>query len=281
MPKATVLVQGASRGIGLEFVRALLKREKPTHVIATCRNIRMAERLTNLQKDHQPDDSLHRLDVIQLDVRHHDEFDNFSNSVETCLNDLKHDRGLDMLINCGHIYHPSNRVETNLNDVLGIDLNDVYQVNVVGPLLITKILMKYLKKGCSRFGNTSNGSYASIILNISAELASIKNNQVGGWYAYRLSKCALNMATKNLAIEFGDRSQGVSHLDKSDKPLLCVAMHPGIVNSEMIHAYKELLPNAHFETKENAVKKMLKTIDRLSLKDNGKYLDFDGNETNY
>ena len=41
MPKATVLIQGASRGIGLEFVRQLLKRKTPTHVIATCSKCRV------------------------------------------------------------------------------------------------------------------------------------------------------------------------------------------------------------------------------------------------
>ena len=101
MPKATVLIQGASRGIGLEFVRQLLKRKTPTHVIATsqtpCDN-----RLPNLQQEYL-NHSLHRLDVLELDVRHHDQFDTFGQQVEQCLNELKRDRGLDMLINCAHI----------------------------------------------------------------------------------------------------------------------------------------------------------------------------------
>jgi hypothetical protein len=45
----------------------------------------------------------HRLDVLELDVRHQDQFDTFGKEVEQCLNDLKHERGLDMLINCAHI----------------------------------------------------------------------------------------------------------------------------------------------------------------------------------
>lgn len=177
--------------------------------------------------------------------------------------------------------HPSNRVETSLNDVLSIDLNDVYQVNVVGPLLVTKILLKFLKRGRHSFGSPSaSGPYSSLIVNISAELASINNNNVGGWYAYRLSKCALNMATKNLALEFGRPAMGensICGLEKDEKPLLFVAMSPGIVNTQMMHEYKKLFPkDAHFLTKAESVKRMLNAIDKLSLEDNGKFLDFNG-----
>jgi NAD(P)-dependent dehydrogenase (short-subunit alcohol dehydrogenase family) len=101
MPKATVLIQGASSGVGLEFVRQLLKRQTPTHVIATCQKA-ADDRLAALQKEHVTN-SIHRLDILELDVRHQDQFDTFGEEVEQCLNELKRERGLDMLINCAHI----------------------------------------------------------------------------------------------------------------------------------------------------------------------------------
>ena len=101
MPKSTVLVQGASSGIGLEFVRQLLKRTNPTHVIATYQKM-ADDRLTNIHKEYTKH-SLHRLDLLELDVRHQDQFDTFGQQVDQCLNDLKRERGLDMLINCAHI----------------------------------------------------------------------------------------------------------------------------------------------------------------------------------
>ncbi|CAF0763433.1 unnamed protein product [Adineta steineri] len=284
MPKATVLIQGASSGIGLEFVRQLLKRKTPTHVIATSQKL-AEDRLADLQKEYLRH-SLHRLDVLELDVRHQDQFDTFGEQVEQCLNDLKRERGLDMLINCAHIWHPSNRVETSLQDVLSIDLNDVYQVNVVGPILVTKILLNALKRGRSSFGNpATNAPYSSLVVNISAELASIQNNRVGGWYAYRLSKCALNMATKNLALEFGRQpldENSICGLKKDEKPLLFVAMSPGVVNTQMMHEYKKLFPkDAHFLTKTQSVERMLASIDKLSLEDNGAFLDFNGKSIPY
>jgi NAD(P)-dependent dehydrogenase (short-subunit alcohol dehydrogenase family) len=102
MPKATVLVQGASSGIGLEFVRQLLQRKTPTHVIATAQK-NADDRLAALQTDQLKGGTQHRLDVLELDVRHHDQFDQFGEEVQQCLNGLKQQRGLDMLINCAHI----------------------------------------------------------------------------------------------------------------------------------------------------------------------------------
>ena len=170
--------------------------------------------------------------------------------------------------------------------MLSIDLNDVYQVNVVGPILVTKILLNALKRGRSSFGRPSeSGRYSSLIVNVSAKLASINNNNVGGWYAYRLSKCALNMATKNLALEFGRQptdANSICGLKKDENPLLFVAMSPGIVNTQMMHEYKKLFPkDAHFLTKAESVRRMLNTIDKLSLEDNGKFLDFHGNPIPY
>jgi len=66
------------------------------------------------------------------------------------------------------------------------------------------------------------------------------------------------------------------------KPLLFVAMSPGIVNTQMMHEYKKLFPkDAHFLTKTESVRRMLNTIGKLSLEDNGKFLDFNGKPMQY
>ena len=101
MSRSTILIQGASSGIGLEFVRQFLKRSKPMHIIATAQKM-ADDRLAQLQKEHSKD-SKHRLDVLELDVRHQDQLDTFAEHVQQSLNDVKHQRGLDMLIHCAHI----------------------------------------------------------------------------------------------------------------------------------------------------------------------------------
>ena len=57
----------------------------------------------------------------------------------------------------------------------------------------------------------------AVAATLSAMVGSISDNQLGGWYSYRMSKAALNMGLRNAAIEFGRRSNGP----------VGVAIHPG------------------------------------------------------
>ena len=49
MASAVALVQGASRGLGLQFCRSLLQQRPGTHVIATCRDPQSAAELLSLK----------------------------------------------------------------------------------------------------------------------------------------------------------------------------------------------------------------------------------------
>ena len=53
------------------------------------------------------------------------------------------------------------------------------------------------------------------------QVASIAENEGGGYYPYRCSKIAANMATKSMSIDLA--SQGVT----------CTILHPGYVQTEM------------------------------------------------
>nr|AAM91644.1 unknown protein [Arabidopsis thaliana] len=57
------MVQGASRGIGLEFVRQLLENNKNGYVVATCRNPKEATSLSDLKNRFSE-----RLFIQKLDV---------------------------------------------------------------------------------------------------------------------------------------------------------------------------------------------------------------------
>ena len=59
------------------------------------------------------------------------------------------------------------------------------------------------------------------IVNITSQMGSIEDNSSGGYYAYRMSKAALNMASKNLYIEF------------QKKGIIVLALHPGWVRTDM------------------------------------------------
>ena len=86
---------------------------------------------------------------------------------------------------------------------------------------------------------------------------------LGGWYSYRLSKAALNMATKNLSIELG----------RGKKKVTCIALHPGTVDTDLSRAYHKSVPKL-FSTEES-VRMMLEVIDSLSIDDSGKLFTYD------
>ena len=72
----------------------------------------------------------------------------------------------------------------------------------MGPVLTTQAIQPLLSKG-------------AVIASLSARVGSIGDNRMGGWWSYRMSKSALNMATKNMANEM-----------RRDQ-VIAVALHPG------------------------------------------------------
>ncbi|KAB1219651.1 hypothetical protein CJ030_MR3G011089 [Morella rubra] len=57
------MVQGASRGIGLEFVKQLLEKNEKGHVVATCRNPDSATGLLSLKNKFSERLSIQKLDL--------------------------------------------------------------------------------------------------------------------------------------------------------------------------------------------------------------------------
>jgi NAD(P)-dependent dehydrogenase (short-subunit alcohol dehydrogenase family) len=68
-----------------------------------------------------------------------------------------------------------------------------FQVNVIGHVMFTAALMPSLK--------TAKDAAPSVVMNMSARVGSITDNGLGGWYSYRMSKTALNQATRTMAHE--------------------------------------------------------------------------------
>lgn len=99
------LIQGASKGLGLGFCRALLARSANC-VVATCRNPNTAPELQAL-KDEYPK----RLTVLQMDVTDSSQIEKTADIVKT-----SHGK-IDLLINSAGLLHPSGRGETSLKDV--------------------------------------------------------------------------------------------------------------------------------------------------------------------
>lgn len=106
MAGGVVLVQGASRGLGLHFCKHILSARKEARVIATCRSPETASALQALHRLYPQN-----LTVLRLDATREAEIREAAEAVAK-----EHGR-LDLLINSGAVLHPSARGETSLQEV--------------------------------------------------------------------------------------------------------------------------------------------------------------------
>jgi NAD(P)-dependent dehydrogenase (short-subunit alcohol dehydrogenase family) len=128
-----------------------------------------------------------------------------------------------------------------------------FATNATGPALLMKHLLPLLPR---------DGK--SVFAALSARVGSIGDNALGGWYAYRASKAALNQLVRTGAIELRRR-----HPDA-----VCVALHPGTVDTRLSAPFAKR--GLDVTTPGEAARRLLDVIDRLEPADSGAFLDYRG-----
>ncbi|XVF23041.1 hypothetical protein REPUB_Repub13aG0003700 [Reevesia pubescens] len=243
------MVQGASRGIGLEFVKQLLEKNEKGHVIATCRNPTRATGLLELENQFAQ-----RLNILPLDVT-------LESTIEDSAKSITETYGsLNLLINASGILSiPSVlQPETTLSKVHKSSMMLAYEVNAVGPILVIKHMWPLLKAG-GGFGTERD---VAVVANLSARVGSIGDNRLGGWHSYRASKAALNQ------LEFARKKD----------PVACILLHPGTVDTDLSRPFQRNVPADKLFTKEFSAQKLLNIINNTKRQDNGKFFAWDGQE---
>jgi NAD(P)-dependent dehydrogenase (short-subunit alcohol dehydrogenase family) len=167
---------------------------------------------------------------------------------------------IDLLINVAGIL----RVDTSIKTIKYEDVLESYKTNTIGPLLVAKHFYDLLQKKKLSGDESFEQAAMSVLANISAKAGSIGENTVGGWTSQRSTKAALNMITKNEALEF--RSRGI----------VCVSLDPGVVETEMSAPYRKALPKTI--SADDASSMLLKLIFNLKQQDTGKFFSYDGTE---
>ena len=198
-PGRNVFVQGASRGLGLAFVRALLEREGARRIFASARAPEHSPGLAALREQYAE-----RLHLVRLDVRDEASIEAAARRVrETTLK-------LHLLLNVAGVLHDGEalRPEKKLDDVDPALLRRAFEVNAFGPLLVAKHFASFLRHEAR-----------AVLGNVSARVGSIGDNRLGGWYAYRASKAAQNMFTRTLSIELARRAPNVRTSDATSSAL--------------------------------------------------------------
>lgn len=163
---STVLVTGATGGIGLEFCRRFSARGEK--VFAVCRN---------------DTDELKALPVeiiSDVDLTKEDAYERISNAVGQ--------NPIDIVVNNAGL------LESNSIDHLDIDsLRRQFEINAIAPIRLSQKLLPNLRDG---------GKIAMI----SSRMGSITDNTSGGSYGYRASKAALNIMGVSLARDLQKRN---------------------------------------------------------------------------
>ncbi|MBX3158004.1 MAG: SDR family oxidoreductase [Deltaproteobacteria bacterium] len=217
-------VTGANRGIGKELVRQLLARGDEVEAGVRDPDSRPFAELAS------PRLRVHRLDVTS---------DRDVAAVAAALGDAP----LDLVINNAGIYGgPRQSVAGGEFDFA--DAAHTFDVNTLGALRVSLALLPNLRRGTGKK-----------LAHISSGMGSIGDNTSGGTLGYRMSKAALNMLARTLAVDL--RADGI----------ISVAINPGWVKTSMGG------PSATTSV-EDSVRGVLQAIDGATLADSGEFLDW-------
>ena len=225
-----MILTGASRGLGLEFTRYWLAAGH--HVFALARSASTSDGLAKLAADHGK--ALHRFDMTVADE-------------ESVTRAGAHIGATwdaaDLLLNNAGIYkHKGDTLaDLDLDDCL-----ETIKVNTLGPIRMARALRPLL-----RMGDRPR------IINMTSLMGSIADNSSGGSWGYRMSKTALNMASRNMAHELA--ADGI----------IAVVIHPGWVRTDMGGAAAPL-------TIQEAVAAMTRAMDNFTIAQGGGFYDRNG-----
>lgn len=128
-----------------------------------------------------------------------------------------------------------------------------FLINAIGPALVMRHFLPLLPK---------QGRCVAAFL--SARVGSIGDNALGGWYAYRASKAALNQLVHTSAIELARRN----------KEALCVSLHPGTVDTGLSQPFAK--KGLQVRPASEAANDLLAVIDALPAGSSGQFFDHKG-----
>jgi NAD(P)-dependent dehydrogenase (short-subunit alcohol dehydrogenase family) len=215
-----VIITGATRGLGLALATRYAKRAG-TRLFATARTLEKNSELQALANETGA------VTIVRADVSDAEVGETIAAAIGTTT--------IDLLINNAGVTGPE------FGAVTQDALLELFKINTFAPLLIAQALR-------ARFNVHAK------IVNITSVLGSI---ELAGsaYFTYGMSKAALNMLSKKLAVE----------LDR----VAVLALHPGWVQTRLGGPAAPL-------TTDTSADGMVKVIDAFDLSKSGAYLAYDG-----
>lgn len=155
----------------------------------------------------------------------------------------------------GMLHDDALSPEKRLEDLDSEALARYFAVNTIIPALILKHLSTVIV-------STEQPKVAFL----SAQVGSIGDNALGGWYGYRASKAALNMLVKTASIELARRHRDVC----------VVALHPGTTRSALSEPFAARIPSHRLYAPETSAERLVGVLQGLGPDDNGGFFHWSG-----
>jgi NAD(P)-dependent dehydrogenase (short-subunit alcohol dehydrogenase family) len=159
------------------------------------------------------------------------------------------------IVATGMLQTETHRPERSWREIDADWMLENFRVNSVGPALIAQQLFPILPK-----------MERTVFAVLSARVGSVSDNRLGGWHSYRSSKAALNMLAKSFAIE----------LARSHPAAICVALHPGTVDTDLSAPFQSNVEAHQLFTPETSATHLLDVIANLTPADSGLCFDWQG-----
>lgn len=211
------VITGANRGIGLSLAKQLLAA---------------GYRVTAVVRQASEELQALNINVIdQIDVCD-------ANSVANLQQALAN-QPIDLLINNAGIFHNETLANMDFDSI-----ERQLAVNAVAPVRVTHALVANLVEGAK-------------VAMITSRMGSIEDNTSGAYIGYRMSKAALNAASKSMAIEL------------ANKGIALAILHPGFVQTRMVGFAGDVTP-------EVAAQGLLARISDLTLATSGGFWHANG-----
>ena len=141
-----------------------------------------------------------------------------------------------------------------------VNFDRAFRVNATGPALVAKHFLPLLAR-----------DRKTVFAALSARVGSISDNGLGGWYAYRASKAALNMLIRGLSIELARRNPAA----------LCVGLHPGTVETSLSAPFRSNVTAENLFSPDRSAACLLDVLDGLTSDDTGGLFAWDGQRIPY
>jgi NAD(P)-dependent dehydrogenase (short-subunit alcohol dehydrogenase family) len=243
--QGNVLIVGASRGIGLGFVRKIFQDGRSSKIYATYRRQESAAELLELAREYPE-----KICCLEVDVTDEGQISQSAARIGEEVGKLH------LVVNCAGILHERTlQPEKSLKHINPEHLLHYFQVNSISSLLLAKHLLPLFRHG-----------EKSLLAAISAKVGSIGDNQLGGWYGYRASKAALNMFMRNVAIEYR----------RTSPRTIVVMLHPGTTDTRLSQPFQKNVPAGKLFSVERTVSQLLEVMENLDEGDSGLFFSWDG-----